>query len=83
MKNKKDIILGDFFLVILYFENGISEEIPTPYNTRVMPYETKTITIMYYEGTEKIKVVPRIEEQSYLCREVAPEFGDIKECENV
>jgi hypothetical protein len=82
VKNKNDIILGDFFLVILYFETGISEEVPTPYNTYVMPYETKIITMVYYEGTEKIKVVPRIEEQSYLCREAAPEFEDIEECEN-
>ncbi len=82
MKNNEDIILGDFFLVVLYFDDGTSEEIPTAYNTFIMPYETKIIVIPYYEGIIKMKVVPRIEEESYLCREVAPDFKNIEECEN-
>ncbi len=79
-KNKEDIILGDFFLVLLDFNNGTSEKIPTPYNTYIMPYETKTIIIPYYEGLNTIRLIPRIEKQNYLCLESAPEFKNITEC---
>ena len=79
LKNRNDIILGDFFLVTIYYQ-GTSKVIPTPYLTYLNPYEAKTILMPYYEGTEKIKVIPRIERQSYLCPEVAPEFKDIKPC---
>jgi len=81
IKNKDDIILGDFFLISLYFNNQTSETIPTPYNTYIMPYETKTITIPYYKGLEKIRVIPRIENENYLCSELAPEYENINECE--
>jgi len=82
IKNKDDIILGDFFLISLYFSNQTSETIPTPYNTYIMPYETKTITVPYYKGLEKIRVIPRIENKNYLCSEFAPEYENINECKN-
>ena len=80
IKNKDDVILGDFFLISLYFNDQTSETIPTPYNTYIMPYEIKTIIIPYYEGVEKIRVIPRIENQNYLCPEFAPEYENINEC---
>ncbi len=80
IKNKDDIILGDFFLVTLYFNNQTSKTIPTPYHTYIMPYETKTIIVPYHEGLEKIRVIPRIENQNYLCSEFAPEYKNIMEC---
>lgn len=81
VKNRKDIILGDFFLIQMIFDNE-SKIIPTAYKTSVMPYQTKTITIPYYEGLKKIKVIPRIESQNFLCMENAIEFSPIGECEN-
>jgi len=80
VKNKKDIILGDFFLIIFYYSDGENEIIPTPYLTYIMPYETKIINVPYKKPTDKIIVVPRIEEQSFLCMNNAPEYSNIKEC---
>ena len=81
IKNKESIILGDFFLIALYFKNQTSETIPTPYHTYIMPYETKTIIVPRHNDLQKIKVIPRIENQNYLCSEFAPEFENINECE--
>jgi len=82
IKNKRDIILGDFFLIVFYYADGESETIPTPYLTYIMPYETNTLIVPYKKSTDKIIVVPKIEEQSFLCFNSAPEFSNIKECEN-
>ena len=82
IKNKKSVFLGDFFLVEVGFGNGSVQNIPTAYNTRVAPYETKIVSMPYYSGTTKIKVIPQIESHSILCYESAPEFLNITACEN-
>jgi len=82
LKNKKDTILGDFFLIQMTYEDGNVETIPTAYHTYLNAYETKQIIVPYYEGVVKIKVIPKIENQVYLCVESAPEFENIGECEN-
>ena len=80
IKNKGSLILGDFFLIDLFYLNGTSEIIPTPYNTFINPYQTKTVIVPYHENLEKIMVIPKIENQAYLCYQNAPEFKSIKEC---
>jgi len=81
LKNKKSVILGDFFLVQMTYEDGNMETIPTAYHTYLQGYEVKEIIVPYYEGVVKIKIVPKIEKQAYLCVESAPEFSGIGECE--
>ena len=80
ISNKKSIILGDFFLVVMTYSNGEEEPIPTPYHTYVYPYETKDIFVAFETLPEKIKVIPRIEKQAYLCKNEAPEFKNINSC---
>jgi len=82
LKNKNDIILGDFFLITYFYNDGTSKIVPSSYLTSLQPYETKTILMPYHENLIKIKVIPRIESQSYLCPEQAPEFQPILQCEN-
>ncbi len=81
IKNKEDIILGDFFLINMQFNDKTSETIPTPFNTFIESYETKIIQVPYHQNLNKIKVIPRIESQSYLCPGIAPEYENIMECE--
>jgi len=82
IKNNRELVLGDFFLVSITFENGTVLDVPTPYNTFINGYETKKISMVYYLGTKEILVVPKIESQSFLCLDSAPKFTEIGECEN-
>jgi hypothetical protein len=82
IRNEDDIILGDFFLIDLFFNNKTLLTIPTPYNTYIDSYETKTIIVPYYNDLQKIRVIPKIEGQNYLCSGKAPEYKDIEECNN-
>lgn len=82
IKNKHSVILGDFFLVRLFFDTKNSNTIPSPPEIYIGPYETKTFIFPHGEdlsSLNKIQVIPKIEDQSYLCMENAPEFI-IKEC---
>ena len=81
IKNKRELILGDFFLVDITFNNGSVQRIPTPYHTYIGAYKTEPIYIPYKLEIAKIKVIPKIEEQAYLCPNEAPEYkGIISEC---
>jgi len=86
VKNKRELILGDFFLILITYQNGETEKIPTPLNTFVKGYETKTIQafkseeINLFSEIEKIKVIPQIEGQNYLCDQSAPEVESVKLC---
>lgn len=80
VKNNREIMLGDFFLVEVSYIDSRVEEIPTPYHTYVKGYETKQIVIPYLAEISKIKVIPKIEAQAYLCSNNAPVFEGIKEC---
>jgi len=82
LKNKRELILGDFFLVEFTFINGSVELIPTAYHTYLQPYETKTIIVQYPGELEKIKVIPKIETQAYLCPDSAPTHKNIGACQN-
>jgi hypothetical protein len=82
VKNKRELTLGDFFLIDITFQNGSKLEIPTPYNTFVDGYETKTISMIYYDDTKDIQVIPQIESQAFPCREQAPIYKNVLECED-
>ena len=57
------------------------QRIPTPYHTYVGAYKTEPIYIPYKQDIAKIKVIPKIEEQVYLCPNEAPEYkGGINDC---
>ena len=61
--------------------NDTMVDIPTAYYTYIQGYETKTIIIPFYPNIKKIKVIPKIEGQVYLCTNEAPEVENIKDCE--
>lgn len=80
IKNKRELILGDFFLVTFTYTDGTKETAPTPPHTYLQGYETKTIIVPYIQDTQEIRVIPKIENQVYLCYESAPEYKNIREC---
>jgi len=80
IKNEKDIILGDFFLIDIFYFDREKETIPTPYYTIVNAYESRDLIVPYLSPIEKIKVIPRIESTAFLCYDNAPEYSNIKEC---
>ena len=81
VKNKRELTLGDFFLIRVTYNNDTMVDIPTAYYTYIQGYETKTIIIPFYPNIKKIKVIPKIEGQVYLCTNEAPEVENIKDCE--
>jgi len=84
IKNQGDSILGNFFLIKFDYNDGSEEGIPTPCIYSILPYETKKIQIAIPKEKTiiKAKIIPRIEDQAFLCNQFAPEINEIKECED-
>ncbi|MFH1307634.1 MAG: hypothetical protein ABIH72_02170 [archaeon] len=84
VKNNKNVLLGDFLLILINFGAGETSKAPTIPGTTIRGFESKTAYVIFQEPiTEPIKeiyVVPRLQQEKILCYEGAPKYSNIKQC---
>jgi len=77
LKNNEQATIGDYIIVILYYESH-SQKIPSPPIITIPPFQTAKITVPYEGEIEKIEIIPKIENNGF-CPENAPQ-ADLHQC---